>query len=106
MTAYLYSTPGAPQVETCGELAAAFPLLETRRSHVFILDADLVDAQAPMSLAGLLFWLHQQYPTLTLIVLVDSAAQEALSLTAGATYALHKGQLDGRLAEAVLAGHP
>ena len=103
LTAYLYSTPGDPQVETSGELAAALDLLETRQSDVFVLDADLVDARAPVSLAGILLRLRRQYPHLNLIVLVDSAAQETLSLTAGATYALHKGQLDGRLAEAVLA---
>jgi len=92
-------------VATSGDLAAALALLETRRCDVFVLDADLVDAQASMSLAGLLLRLRRQYPHLNLVVLVDSAAQEALSLTAGATYALHKGQLDGRLAQAVLAGN-
>ena len=103
LIAFLKNIPGIQQVDSCADLAAMLAALETRRQDVLVLDADTVDAQAPISIANLLMRLRRQYPELTLILLVDSATQEALCLTAGASYALHKGQLDARLAQAVLA---
>jgi CheY-like chemotaxis protein len=105
LVAFLQDIPGVCQVEICSDLPAVLAVLEARRLDVMVLDADVVDIHTPISMASFLMRLRRHYPELNLVVLVDSVAQEAMCLTAGASHALHKGQLDQRLAKAVAGGN-
>ena len=97
LRSFLRTIPG---VEVAAETAC---LCDTMRAltgnypRLLLLDADL---PGPV-LNPCIRQFHADFPSLKIIVLTGSSAQQETALAAGADYALLKGNLDGQLRRAV-----
>jgi DNA-binding NarL/FixJ family response regulator len=93
-----------PEIELVGEATSsqeAMRLIEELHPAVVVMDLEM----AWMSGVEVTQRIKQQWPTVTLIVITNSAAKRTAALAAGADDFIIKGDAPGRLLTALLAGN-